>query len=183
MNIDFCSSHMDTLADLKAIAEKHNCKIIFGFTSDYEQDIDQELLLKKEFTQEFIDEMNCLMEITHSASTFHKVWFELFDKNANTYNTMAYMERSTFFTVKKEPIYSHDEQPSDKLIELLDKRDEMWDNDEYTINESDSPTVIYGFGNTERVEDYRCYRSGMALKFFGDLVCDYLKEPRIHRVY
>lgn len=48
MNIDFYSSHMDTLADLKEIAEKHNCKITFGFTSDYEQDIDQELLLKKE---------------------------------------------------------------------------------------------------------------------------------------
>ena len=42
--------------------------------------------------------------------------------------------------------------------------------------------VDCGFGNDECVEDFRCYRNGMALKFFGDLVCDYLGEPRIDRV-
>lgn len=42
---------------------------------------------------------------------------------------------------------------------------------------------IYGFGNDNRIKDFRCYRPGMALKYFGDLVCDYLGEERICRVY
>jgi len=51
------------------------------------------------------------------------------------------------------------------------------------IDFSDSPTIINGFGNETKVVDYRVYREGMALKFFGDLVCDYLEEPRIVESY
>ena len=41
-------------------------------------------------------------------------------------------------------------------------------------------TVIKGFNGLEHPN---VYRAGMALKFFGDLVCDYLKEERIVRSY
>lgn len=41
-------------------------------------------------------------------------------------------------------------------------------------------TEVTGFPNQERPN---VYREGMALKFFGDLVCDYLGEERIARTY
>ena len=41
-------------------------------------------------------------------------------------------------------------------------------------------TTIKGFDGLEHPS---VYREGMALKFFGDLVCDYLGEERIVRVY
>lgn len=43
-----------------------------------------------------------------------------------------------------------------------------------------SETKIKGF---DKQEHPSVYREGMALKFFGDLVCDYLGEERIVRVY
>lgn len=30
MNVDFTETHLDTLCELKALAEKHNCSIRFG---------------------------------------------------------------------------------------------------------------------------------------------------------
>ena len=41
-------------------------------------------------------------------------------------------------------------------------------------------TKVTGFPEQEHPS---VYREGMALKFFGDLVCDYLGEERIVRTY
>lgn len=186
MNVDFCTPHMETLADLMEIAKKHNCKISFGFLSSSEQEIDEDIIKKHGFTDELFEEMKDKMEIQDSASSFDKLWFELYDENTKSYNTMVYIESSTYFRVKRIGEFDFrfdDETPSDELIAVLEEHDELWDTDEYTINEHHNPTIIRGFGNKERVEDYRVYRSGMALKFFGDLVCDYLNEPRIKRCY
>jgi hypothetical protein len=177
---------METLADLMQIAEKHNCKICFGVLTSTEQKIDEDIIKQHGFTDELFEEMKDKMEIHDSASSFDKVWFELFDKSANSYSTMAYIESSTYFTVDKTSEWDFrygEDEPSDDLIAWLDENDELWDMDRYTIHQQHNPTIIHGFGNKERVEDFRVYRSGMALKFFGDLVCDYLNEPRIKRCY
>lgn len=186
MNIDFYASHTDTLADLIKIAEKHDCKITFGFFSSTERTIDEDILERSGLAGDLVEEMNVKMTISDASSSFDKVWFELFDKNTKTHNTMAYIESSTYFSVEKdgEFVFRCDEdKPSESLIEWLEEHDEFYRADEYIVHESYNPTIIHGFGNKERVEDYRVYRSGMALKFFGDLVCDYLNEPRINRVY
>ena len=99
---------------------------------------------------------------------------------------MTYIESSTYFLVERlsEFDFRFDEDtPSDELIEWLQLHDHLWGTEVYTIHESHNPTIIHGFGNEKRIEDFRCYRSGMAVKFFGDLVCDYLGEPRVNRVY
>lgn len=186
MNIEFYNSHIETLADLIKLAEKHNCKIHFGFYSSSEREIDRDIVDKQGLTEELIQEIYDKMTVADCASSFDKAWFELHDLRNDTYNSMTYIESSTYFVVEKlsEFDFRFDEDtPSDELIEWLESHDNLWGTDVYTINESHSPTIICGFGNKERIEDFRCYRSGMAVKFFGDLVCDYLKEPRIHRVY
>lgn len=184
MNIDFSGSHMDTLADLMRLAEKHNCCIRFGFDASSEREIDEDILEKYGFTDALLQEMDDQMIIEDSQSTFSKVWFELYDKTRNTTNTMAYIESGTYFSVERisELDFRH-KYPSNELMEWLEENDECWEADNYIIHKSHNPTIIYGFGNEKRVEDFRVYRSGMALKYFSDLVCDYLGEPRIYRVY
>ena len=188
MNIDFCKSHMETLADLMKIAEKHNCTITFGVTTHGDREIDDDVLKKNGFTAELLNEMYEKMEIKDAASTFDKAWFQLYEKDTETYHTMAFIENSTYAVIEKESENSFlfrddDEAPSDELIANLEEIDELYEIGVYTINQSYNPTIIHGFGNKEKVEDFRVYRPGMALKFFGDLVCDYLKEPRIQRYY
>lgn len=185
MNVEFYSSHIDTLADLIKLAEKHNCRINFGTYTSTEREIDEDILKKHKITDELLEEMKIKMTINNSLSSFDKVWFELYDKNTNTYNTMTYIESSTYFIVEKLREFEfrfEEDEPSEQLIEWLEENDENWDYEAYTLHLQNNPTIICGFGNN-RVEDYRVYRSGMALAFFSDLVCDYLKEPRINRVY
>ena len=182
MNIDFGRSHMETLADLMRIADKHSCVITFGIGSSPSIDLDEELLEKSGLTSELIEEMRDKKQITEVASLFDKAWFELYDKRNNTHSTLAYIESSTHFVVSRDN-YSLFEEVSADLEEWLDDHDDFGRPDEYFIMVSHNPTIIHGFGNKEKIEDFRVYRSGMALKFFGDLVCDYLKEPRIVRSY
>lgn len=186
MNIEFYSNHMESLSDLMKIAEKHNCTITFGFMSHSDGDIDEDVLKKNGFTTELLEELNDKMKVNDSGSTFDKVWFQLYEKDTETYHTMTYIESSASVIVEKLDEYEFrydDEEPSDDLIAKLEEHDHLLDYGAYTINVHYNPTIINGFGNEKRVEDFRVYRSGMALKFFGDLVCDYLNEPRIKRVY
>lgn len=183
MNIDFATPHMETLSDLMKLAKKHNCGIAFGFASSPEQEIDEDILKKNGFTDDLIEEMKDKMTIDDAASSFDKLWFELFDRNNNTHHSMTYIESGTYFVLPKDNYYLFSEGISEELEKLLDEHDEFYRPDEYVIHESYNPTIIHGFGNKEKIEDFRVYRSGMALKFFGDLVCDYLKESRIARCY
>lgn len=184
MNIEFYNSHMETLADLIKIAEKHNCAISFGFSDSSDRDIDEDILKKNGFTAELLEELKDKMTVSCAESTFDKAWFQLYEKNTKTYHTMAYIERDTYAIVEKTDDFRFDEDdPSDELITKLEALDQLMESGAYTIHESYNPTIIHGFGNKEKVEDFRVYRPGMVLKFFGDLVCDYLNEPRINRCY
>lgn len=184
MNIDFYSSHMDTLADLMRLAEKHNCCIRFGFDASSEREIDKDILKKCGLADALFQELEEQMTISDCQSNFGKVWFELYDKTANTINILTYIQSSTYFSVEKiSELEFRYEYPSNELVEWLEENDECLEADNYIIHQAYNPTIIHGFGNEKRVEDFRVYRSGMALKYFSDLVCDYLGEPRINRVY
>lgn len=183
MNIDFGLSHMETLADLMKIAEKHNCKITFGFATSPEREINEDILKRNGFADELIEEIKDKMTINDAVSSFDKVWFELYDQNNKTHSSLTYIESGTYFVLPKDNYYLFSEGISEELENLLMEHDEFYRADEYVIHECYNPTIINGFGNEGKIEDFRVYRSGMALKFFGDLVCDYLKEPRIERCY
>lgn len=180
MNIEFYQSHMETLAELQKLAENHNCVITFGFSSNFDREIDKDILKKRGFSDKVLAEMNELT-FEDTVTLFDKFWFNLFNKNDESQHSMVYIESNTYF------YYSADKNDYTELSEELIKAFEEYDItgriDEYTVNVCYNPTIIRGFGNEKKVEDYRVYRSGMALKFFGDLVCDYLNEPRIKRVY
>lgn len=109
--------------------------------------------------------------------------------NKNEVNQLIYYVNSNYVTIKKDfDIFTSEELEGigvdeDELIQKLDKHDEFLDFDEYTLNFSSDATYIYGFGNKEPVKNHLVYRNGMALKYFGDYVCDYLGEPRIERTY
>ena len=123
MNVEFTEGHLETLCELKALAEKHNCSIRFGF-------------------------YNSICDGTKQG-TLTELWFELFDPNnaKRHYHSLRYSER----------------------LQVVEYK--------YV---SFSETKIKGF---EKQEHSNVCREAMALKVFGDLVCDYLGEERIVRVY
>ena len=180
MNVDFYAEHCDTLVELIQMAKKHNCNIKFGFRSDSRAEVDEDLLKSKGFTDNMLKEFFDNVEANSEHYSNECLWFELYDARDKTYHNLEYINANTFFYFDKD--YSDDDL-SEELIELLDEL-------EYEgmgfINISDNKTKIFGFTEASKdtwVETNEVYRSGMALKFFGDYVCDYLGEERIVRVY
>lgn len=181
MNIFFGTTEMRTLNDLQVLAEKHNMKIHFGFSSTAETDMDYEILEKNDIDSCVIDIIkneDCLT-INDSIATCDKLWFELYDKANDKSHTMAYLESGLAFNIDDSNYYFSEQKLEYEYRKALE--DFMNGEDYFCYNYS--PTIINCFGNKETVTDFRVYRSGMALKFFGDLVCDFLGEPRIERVY
>lgn len=187
MNIEFYDSHLETLCDLKNIAKKHGYTISFGVASNNDEIIDEELFQENGFTDEEIEAINTILETTTCNYSNERIWFELSGKNEH--NQLVYYIDSNYITIKKEHENFRSEEledmgvDEDKLMEKLDNYDEFLDYDEYTLNFKSDTTYIYGFGNKEPVKNHLVYRNGMALKYFGDYVCDYLNEPRIERTY
>ena len=180
MQVVFGKSHMDTLTELYEIAKKHGGSITFGTDSDISTDLDEEVLKENGFTDELIAELK-VQELKEVMSTCDRVWFELVI--GREYHTLTYRQDSTYFYWERDNSgYFYREEPTEELIKLCEEKDDLGYADRYSVDLYYQPTIIYGFG-AEPVKDFRVYRSGMALKFFADLVCDYLGEPRIDRVY
>lgn len=182
MDVSFYSPHMETLSDLMELAKKHDCKISFGFSSSNDREMDEELLAMIGLSEEMLSEMKDKMTISFSESVFDKLWFELSDNRDHTYHTLAYIERSTTIEVECASGFSF-YSVSEQLFDCLRENDVSCNGDTYFISKRYNPTVICGFGYDKMVEDFRVYRSGMALHYFANLVCDYLHEPKIDRVY
>jgi len=182
MNVVFGTAHLQTLKDLQELAEKHNCEIHFGFDGNSSTDFDCELLSKNNIEDKVIKilESQTGLGISDVCCSNDKIWFELLDKNTGKYSTLSYCENYMYFTFTDEYL---DEEERDVVEDFIYEELNEYYGSKYYGKFSYCPTVIYGFGNKEKIEDFRVYRSGMALKFFGDLVCKYLKEPNIERVY
>lgn len=184
MNIYFSSTHLQTLCDLKALAERHGCSINFGvnvfdnFTgyekfTDYSESIIEELREQGYFWTD---------TEKGSATGF---WFQLYDPN----NEKCRYHLLTYFSGWQAVEYElnddvDDDNPLSKEAEefLEDNTYDCWDcyGAKRLLYASFANTEIRGF---EGQEHPSVYREGMALKFFGDLVCDYLGEERIVRTY
>lgn len=177
MDVDFYDAHLDTLVELKTIAERHNAKIRFGFQNSGNTDFNADILCEKGFTETLCDELTEKAETRDVSYDESAVWFELYEKESDTYSSLRYSESSLSFYAE---FCAYIDEPSDELEAALEGIRSEYDDDWYHI--FDIKTVMYGFGK-ERIEDNRVYRSGMALKFFADLVCDYFNEARIERNY
>lgn len=140
------------------------------------------------------------------------LWFELYDPRPNEkngyYSVMSYEQNQVYFTLKddwqneldqiidevkeaQENLRGWTEDPSedfglDPQIEKLEKFREWLaeQSSEYGgfISFNNATTKIRGFGKANE-RNGKCYRDGMALHYFTELVCEYLKEPMIHNTY
>lgn len=176
MNIFLSSVHINTLCKLKELAEKHNCRINFGVNHNSGTEIDWDLLEEKtNLTDEIREELNKVFCFTNCYFDNTNYWFELYDKNNMTYNTLSFIEAQTSFTYDDCCLIDHEE--TEKWIE-----ENMNDDYDHFFSCSNGETKINGFKGV-KTDDVFVYREGMTLKFFGDLVCEYLDEERISEVY
>ena len=181
MYIDFYDQHCQTLCELIQMAKKHQCNIKFGFRSDNSDDLDCEILMENGFTQELGEEFLDNIDVRDVNCNYNLIWFELYDTRDKTHHTLEYSDNTVSFYF--DDTYDSD-TISQKLVDLIDEV-----KSEYVpgfIQLSGGGTKIYNFSEESKgewVQRNEVYRSGMALKFFGDYVCDYLGEERIVRVY
>lgn len=187
MNVFFGTSHIQTLKDLQEIAEKHNCRITCGINSQSGQELESEILAESKIDKRIIDKLEHPyshdISIKREYYQIDKLWFELYDNNNGTYHSLAYMEMIQVFDVEKDFDFDSDkERLLNNFLEEHGEEREIYEDSTRIVVQS-YPTIIYGFGYKGKHKDGRVYREGMALKFFGDLVCKYLKEPNISRVY
>lgn len=184
MNIEFTSAHMETLCELKALAEKHGCRITFGV--DSWTGVDPEFEKFADYTTEIYPELNDKGEFSNGIIDITKFWFQLYDpKNEERhYHYLEYSEGEQ----KIDYEYLSSEELSEEAENFIEENQAEWDvratpsvyDDKVVLFARLGGTAIKGF---DGLEHPNVYREGMALKFFGDLVCDYLKEEKIIRNY
>lgn len=176
MNIRLNTAHMETLCKLNELAKKHNCVINFGLNNNSDTDLDQDLLtekggLSKKLLNEFMS-----LDLGNTFSQNSSYYFTLYDKTNKTYHTLSLYEAMT------SCFFDESDTDSEELLEWLeDYSHESWLSNKYFCYNT-SYQVIQGFDNIDKT-NINVYREGMLLKFFGDLVCDYLGEERIQEVY
>lgn len=188
MNTVFSSTHLETLVDLQALAKKHNCRISFGCNSNSDGEINNDILRDNDASEEVIKKLNHAWEynisINNIQSTNEQIWFQLYDPNGKKHcNGMSYYNNRVYFEVNFDDNF--DEENNQDLIDWLEehKMDYLYSFNKYIICLDSAPTIITGFGYEEEHKDYRVYREGMALHYFTELVCNYLKESMIKRTY
>lgn len=181
MYIDFYDQHCQTLCELIQMAKKHQCNIKFGFRSDTDSDLNLDILLENGFTQELGEEFLDNIDVRDINCNYNCIWFELYDTRDKTYHTLEYSDNNVSFYF--DDTYDSD-MISQKLVDLIDEV-----KSEYVpgfIQLRGGGTKIFNFSEESKdewIETNEVYRSGIALKFFSDYVCDYLGEDRIVRVY
>lgn len=175
MNVLLSEPHMRTLAKLQQLAEKHNCVIKIGFKDRFDNEIENNF---------FRDKTSCNIEILRDAAvignefmTTSILFFELFDKNNESYHTLEYKEIYISFDFELD-MYT-DYKVRDLIYRLTED-----DADDGNCCHIFDEQEIKGFESIpETVENINVYREGIALREFSRLVCDYLGEPRIKEVY
>lgn len=183
MNIYFSSTHLQTLCNLKALAEKHGCSINFG-VNDFDDFTGYEKFT--DYSEAVIEELRdrgYFWTDTEKGSATGS-WFELFDPN----NEKCHYHNLTYFSGWQAVEYEPDDDIDDDNPLSKEAEEFLGDNTYEECDYGGKNLLYVSFADTEirgfeGQEHPSVYREGMALKFFGDLVCDYLGEERITRVY
>ena len=180
MNVYFSSAHLQTLCELKALAEKHNCFITFG-VDNYHDLVEYEKFnnYSENVIKEFNDHGYFCTDSESGNVTF--CWFQLYDPS----NLVCRYHGLKYITGWQQVGYvlNDDNSLSEELTEFLENNRLDFADYEYAnkvLYTNLAYTEITGFIGQQHPS---VYREGMTLKFFSDLVCDYLNEPRIERNY
>lgn len=182
MNFEFYESHIKTLCDLQALAEKHNCRLGFGTISDsFDDRIDES------FLEEYLD---CPKDIAKEicekcyfkeiSGDYSNSFFQLYDKTKEKCNKLTYFTLSVAFKIAADNDLSTEAE--DWLLDNS-KNDEYGyaDYNEYFMVVDTTKEQVFGFDGIKK--EGWIYRPGIMLAVFTQLVCDYLGEERIKRVY
>lgn len=184
MNIEFTSAHMQTLCELKELAEKHGCLITFGVDQGSDFDSYEHFI---GYTEEVIKELEDrgFFHTDEAKSEYSNFWFQLYDPNntARKHHILQYNTGRQIIEYEFNWEPDDDDPISEEAANFLRDNIADWcnyDDEKKLLYTSYANTEVIGFDGQPRPN---VYREGMALKFFGDLVCDYLGEERIQRVY
>ena len=177
MNCTFTKEHVKTIIELTALAGKHNCYINFGTASDSGSGILDEVLLSKGFTQNMVKEIQENLDVDLPNYAVNGLWFSLYDTRNDTENVLKYVITQTDFYYDVENTL--DCGLSEETLKKLSDVDCLSDG---YVCLATAYTKVSGFG-LETQKSNLVYRSGIALKYFAEYVCDYLGEPRLNKVY
>lgn len=171
--------HIKTLTKLYEMAKKHDCVIAMSIEPISDSDVDFDIIVDKgDMNEEIKEDIQENLELKDCNTSGYKYTFELIDKRDSQhykYNTLTYFDISTSFKY------------AEFLYRTLNEETQEWldDNDNYDDN------YIFYHSEDQRMQGWEgidtsfvnVYREGMLLKFFGDLVCEYLGEEKIQEVY
>lgn len=187
MNFGFCTAHINTLVELKQLADAHNYRLNFGVTSYPIQtdDIDIDYLVRhfscpKDIAEEICDK--CDFELSVGGESY-AIYFEL---NKDSEHNMLKSYGSNFGFKVHINKYVLDGELREKSLNWLreNSKNGEWgldeDNDFLLFDQYENEEV-YGFNGVQK--EGCCYRTGIILAVFAQLVCDYLGEERIKRTY
>lgn len=186
METYFNSAHLRTIAKIQELALKHECIFSFGVNDKVRSNtVDYDILKKDKISKEAIEaikEQDNNGNVEGAWNEYTSLWFELYDLKSKRCNQLIYIQSATGFRLDGgDDLMVEDAYNNKALSKFIEENGYDWPSSYFEYR--DDPTQIINFDKEGRREDYRVYRSGMALKFFADLVCDYLEEPKIEEVY
>lgn len=181
MNFEFYTSHIKTICDLQALAEKHNCKLAFGTRNNsFDDEIDES------FLEEYLDcPEDIAKEICEKCSfedirgDYTNSFFELYDSTKEKYNTLTYTTISVAFKIVAGDL---SEMAEEWLLANSSNVEYGYAaSDGYFMFVDTSKEEVHGFKDIKK--EWDIYRPDIMLAVFTQLVCDYLGEERIARTY
>lgn len=184
MNVWFGENHIETLMELQSMAKRHGFTISMGFNSEaIEFDESTRIMFELDASKKVMDEIVDLCEVVPIGAMRSSAWMSL--DNGSESHLLNYTEVEGMLKVTHSSL----SMPlSDAAEDWLEEHESAYEheydlgNDSYFIPLSKKTTSAFGFGGRGKdVEDV--YRPGIIVKVFSDLVCDFLHEKRIERVY
>lgn len=171
--------HMKTLMKLNEMALKHNCYITMGVDVINDANCNMDVIQKVTNMSDGVrEDIANNLNIKSEHTSGYNYYFELIDmrENAKTkHNILTYIATDTYFSYDVNDLGYFEEDVQEYFLDV--------DSEEHGyISACNFDQTIQGFAGVDTTE-INVYREGMLLKFFGDLVCDYLGEERIKEVY
>lgn len=176
--MELYDAHIDTLCKLNEIAKKYNCKIGFYINSVSGEDLlDEDFLMKqynisKEIAKDILDNTSHSVEGNGT-----QYCFALIDSNGKHHSI-------NYFTIDYVMILDDDMVHSllPETIKFEENNCDSFDGNRCYFYDAARWQSIIGFDTIDKSQ-INIYREGIMLREFSYLVCDFLCEPRIEKVY
>ena len=192
MSILLTPTHLDTIMQLIEIAHKHKCQIFissgkrhYPYKDEATQAVYEYCCDKKGLPENLKEELGDKIDVDEASFLHEWICFELVERDPDGFlktNHLTYSsyEMGLFGKADKDPWADGlSQEAEDWLSDHCPSYDPCFSGPVILFSETDDS--VYGFEGVDT--KVNVYREGMAVKFFGDLVCDYLHEPRIEKVY